>query len=88
VRVVHVQAVDQLVHLDRDGDRDARLLEDRRKVRILEGELALDGVVVLVERSAGDDDAQGRLRCRLLRRHAGTARRTMYGAMRPIARAT
>ena len=57
--VGHVQAVDQLVDLDRHGDRHARLREDRGQVRILEGELALDGVVVLVEGAARHDDAGG-----------------------------
>jgi hypothetical protein len=55
--VGHMQAVDELVDLQGHRHGHARLPEDDGQVGFLERELALDGVVMLVEGPAGDDDA-------------------------------
>ena len=53
-----------------------RLLQDRRQVRVLERELALDRVVVLVEGAAGHDDAH-----RSVHRQGRRAQSLRYCAM-------
>ena len=59
VLVLHLEAVDQLVELDLDRNGQPDLREDLGKVAFLEGELALDRVVGLVEGASGNDDPEG-----------------------------
>ena len=56
--VQHLETVDQLVDLQRNRHRHPRLRQYRGKVGVLKRQLTLNGIVMFVESSAGDNDAQ------------------------------
>ena len=59
VVVCHLKAVDEHKSPDIDGDTAASQSEHFRQMGILEEEFSVEFVVLLVERTAGNEDSNG-----------------------------